>query len=180
DGSDWQRNESPADRVLSAAVPSHSRERWVVGERLHRVDQRRPSQAALSGSLSAPLTGGPGLLRPPPPGDTDGPGRTCRRIWCRGLLLLALLVPRQALAREALQRSAVVRPARFSVLPRLGERTLVAPLGRRRGRRPPGPDILSRRRQQPHSLAGSGIRRSALYPGRRPPFVPDIYPLRPS
>src|SRR5262249_27394483 len=120
DGSHCQSNEGTPDRVLSAAVPSHSRERRVVGERLHRVDQRRQGQAALSGTSSAPLTGGPGILRPPPPGGADGPGGPGQPIRCRGLLLLALLVPRQALTGEALQRSAVVRAARFSVLPGLG------------------------------------------------------------
>src|SRR5262249_25114862 len=148
DGSHCQPNESPADRVLSATVPSHPRERRVVGERLHGVDQRRQGQAALSGTLSAPRTGGPGLLRPPPPGGADGPGGTGQPIRGRGLLLLALLVPRQALARQALQRGAVVRPARFSILSRLGQRTLVATMARRGARRPPAPDVFSRRRSQ--------------------------------
>src|SRR5262245_23436534 len=120
DGSHNQPDEGPPDRVLSAAVPSHPRERRVLGERLHGVDQRRQGQAAVSGTSSAPLTGGPRLLRPPPPGGADGPGGTSQPIRYRGLLLLALLVSRQALTRQALQRSAVVRPARSSVLPRLG------------------------------------------------------------
>ena len=53
------------DRVLPAAVPSDSRERSVVGQGVHRVDQRVARQAAVRRPLPAASARRARVLRPP-------------------------------------------------------------------------------------------------------------------
>src|SRR5206468_4429556 len=51
-----------ADRLLPPAVPSNPGKRCVVGQRVHRVDQRRAGPAELRRPLSAASAGGARLL----------------------------------------------------------------------------------------------------------------------
>ena len=72
------------------------------------------------------------------------------------LLLLPLLVRREAAARAAVRRGARVGRARLPVLPLLGERAVVATLGRARRRRPPAADLQPEGRPRAHPLAAAG------------------------
>ena len=62
----------------------------------------------------------------------------------------------QAAARAAVRRGAGVGRARLPVLPLLGERALVAALGRTRRRRAPAADLQPRGRRRAHPLAAAG------------------------
>jgi glycosyltransferase involved in cell wall biosynthesis len=98
-------------RLIAFYLPQFhpiARERPVVGRGLHRVDQRGQGRAPLPRALPAPHARRSRLLRPPPSGDPSragGVGRRLRHLW---LLLLPLLVSRQAAAREAVRPRAEV------------------------------------------------------------------------
>ena len=66
-----------ADRLLSAAVPSDAGERSVVGQRLHRMDQRGEGAAELCRPLPAASALRSRLLRPAHRGRADA----ARRGW---------------------------------------------------------------------------------------------------
>ena len=97
-------------RVLPPPVPSHPRERRVVGARVHRVDQRRQGRPAVPRPLPAARARRPGFYDLRAPRD---PRR--RRPRCAGaprhrrVLLLPLLVRRPAAARATLRRGACAR-----------------------------------------------------------------------
>src|SRR5262249_61978783 len=92
------------DRVLPAAVPPHPRERRVVGQGLHGVDERHAVEGALSRARPPPPPRGPRLLRPSPPRGPRGPGGHGGQGRPPRLLLLLLLVPRKATPGEAAPR----------------------------------------------------------------------------
>ena len=102
------------------------------------------------------------------------PGRAGPRPRHRRVLLLPLLVRRPAAARAAVRRGARVRRARLPVRlcwanenwTRAGTAaTTRCSLAQRYSRR---------RRSRAHPLAGRGVRRPSLHPGRRPAAVPRL------
>ena len=102
-------------RVLPAAVPPDPRERRVVGQGLHRVDQRRRRR-----SRSSPATTSR-TCRPTSASTTCACRRRARRRptlaaahGIDALLLLPLLVRRAATARAAVRRGAAQRASRTS------------------------------------------------------------------
>src|SRR5208282_6060078 len=100
------------------------------------MDQRRKDGASVPGPLPTPPAGGPWFLRPAPCRNAPGTGRPGARPRYPRLLLLPLLVRGQAAAGAAVQRSPRGRPTGLSVLSVLGQRTVVAPLGRQTSRCP--------------------------------------------
>src|SRR5258707_15137586 len=102
----------------------------MVGKRLHGMDECCEGQAAFSGSLPAPFTGGPGILRLAIAGGASGPGRARGGVRNLRFLSLPLLVEWPAIARTACERDFEKRRTRFSFLPLLGQRKLDASMGR--------------------------------------------------
>ena len=86
--------------VLPAAVPPDPGERCLVGRGLHRVDQRHPRPAAVRGARAAAPARCPGLLRPAREGRDAPADAAGTRIRHRRVLLLSLLVRRQAPAGD--------------------------------------------------------------------------------
>ena len=164
-----RRPTGPVDRLLSAAVPSDSGERRVVGARLHGVVQRRAGAAAVRRARAAAAPEGSRLLRSPRSRDARGAG--CARAPVRDprLLLLLLLVRRPAAARATARRRTAERSTGLPVLRLLGERELDAPLGRTRLRSAGRAGILAGLGEALHSRVDPGVPRSALHPARRPP-----------
>ena len=70
-----------AHRVLSAAVPPHPRERRVVGQGIHRVDERHPGQAAIRRPLSAAPARRAGVLRSAADRGPAAPDRAGEALW---------------------------------------------------------------------------------------------------
>ena len=91
------------------------RERSVVGEGLHGVDQRRQGPSlCFRGHHQPRLPADLGYYDLRLPEARVAQAELARRLRDRGLLLLALLVPRQALARTARQRDPGQRPSLIS------------------------------------------------------------------
>src|SRR6266487_3701145 len=105
----------------------------MVGRRIHGMAQRRECAAALSGALSASPSRGSRLLRPEATGGARGASRPCPTAWHPRVLLLPLLVQRQAHSGATVRRGSRVGQARLSVLSLLGERELDTGLGWGRG-----------------------------------------------
>src|SRR5512141_2776885 len=102
------------------------------------MDERSPRRAAIPRALSTARAGGPSrLLRLARSHSARGPGRAGPGSRYRRLLLLLLLVQRQAPARAPARRHARQRSTGFPVLHLLGERKLDAPVGRTRTGGPP-------------------------------------------
>ena len=91
-------------------------------------------------SLSTARAGGPQLLRSGRPARHPPSGRYGARVRARRLLPLPLLVRRQAAPREADQPVPRDEGSRPAVLPVVGQRDLVAPLGRPGAPRPAAAD----------------------------------------
>src|SRR6185436_2165072 len=135
----------PADRVLPAAVPPHPGKRSVVGQGLHGVDERGARHAAVRRPRTAAPAGRARLLRSPAARGARGASGDGARARHRGLLLLPLLVRRTSPPRTPVRGSAALEATELSVLPLLGERELVAPLGWLGTRDPHGAAPLARR-----------------------------------
>ena len=154
----YRRARRPARGVLSAAVPSHPRERCGLGQGLHGMDQRHPGEAALPGSPSAASARRARLLRPSPArGDGTAGGAGARTRHLR-LLPLFLLVRWTSAAGAAPGGDARLGPPGHALLPVLGERELDPEMGWRRIRGHCRPVVHAR------------VLRAA---GRRPPALPE-------
>ena len=123
---------APGARLLPASVPSDPRERRLVGDRVHRLGERRPRPPALRGARAAGRAGRARPIRPvgsrcdAQPGGA-GRGARRRRIRHAPLLVRRAEAPRHAAAQPAR------RPVdRLPVRAVLGERELDAALGRPR------------------------------------------------
>ena len=138
----------------------------LVGRGLHRVARtsraRSPSSPATT-SRTFPQSWASTISDCP---RRAGAGRSRARVRDPRLLLLPLLVRREAAARAAVRRGAGVRRARLPVLPLLGERALVAPLGRPRRGRSPATGLQPERRLRAHPLASPSAGRPAGDHGR--------------
>ena len=154
-------------RLLPAAVPSDPRERRLVGNRVHRLGERRSGTARLRGTSAA---GGAWRARPVRPVEYRGdappvvPGQGVRR---RRIRHVPLLVRREEAPRHAVAQPTRRSDDRLPVRALLGERELDATLGRPRLRRS-DPSELQRglgrpvlRRHRP------GAQRPALHHRRR-------------
>src|SRR6185437_11653892 len=112
------------DCIVSSTVSPDPRERPLVGQGIHRVDQRHKSQTAFQRTLSAPFTRGPGLLRSPVAGGEGGTSRNGPRCGHCGILLLPLLVWWERAAYATLQRGGRFRKTGFPLLSLLGQSNL--------------------------------------------------------
>src|SRR5690349_4051305 len=92
------------------------------------MDERGAGASVVPGPLPATPAGAHRFLRSATAGSARQAGDAGGGAWHRGILLLALLVPRQTAAGSSVQRGARVRPAGFSVLPLVGQRKLGTPL----------------------------------------------------
>ncbi len=146
----------------------------MVGRGLHRVDERAPGEAAVPRPRAAARARAPGLLRPHGSERRRGAVRA-RAIARRArLLLLLLLVQRQAPARTSARGDGRAGDARFPVLRVLGERELDAPLGRPGQRRADGAALRPGRQRAPVRRVRATVPRPALHPRRRPPAPPRL------
>ncbi len=113
-----RRSQGPG--LLPPPVPPHPRERRVVGQGVHRVDQRDQGPTPLPGALPTPRARRARLLRPAGPRGPRGPGRAGRRPRHLRVRLLPLLVPREAPARAARSTRCWPRARRTSPSPCAG------------------------------------------------------------
>src|SRR5947207_8081519 len=102
----------------------------MVGQGLHRMEQRRSRRPRVLGSRAAAAAGGSRFLRPARSRRPVRAGGAGPRVRNLGVLLLLLLVRREEAARSAAQRALTARRTRLSVLHLLAERELDAALGR--------------------------------------------------
>ncbi len=127
--------EAEGSRFLPAAVPSDSRERRMVGNRVHRLGERRPGTARLRGTSAA---GGAWRARPVRPVEYRGdapPGVPRRGVRRRRIRRVRLLVRWAEAPRNAVAQPTRRSDDRLPVRALLGERELDATLGRPRLRR---------------------------------------------
>ena len=118
-------------RPLPPPVPPDPRKRPVVGEGIHRVDQRGPGRAALPRPRPAPSARRSRLLRPAGARGAGGPGRPGPASRGHRLLLLALLVRRAPAPPAPARRGRGLGRARLPVLRGVGQPELVGDLARR-------------------------------------------------
>ena len=157
------------------AIPENDRW-WGTG--LHRLDQRASARSRSSADHYQPrVPAGARLLRPGRAARHPAAGRHGARVRPARLLPLPLLVRRQAAPRDADQPVPRDEGARRRVLPLVGQRDLVAPLGRAGAPHP----AASRRTRRRQAVVGRALRlprprveRSARASRRRPAGLHDL------
>src|SRR3546814_12316803 len=92
--SDWSSDVCSSDLLLPAAVPSGAGERRLVGQGLHRMDQRHPCRPAVRRSRAAAAAGRSPLLRPSRPRNPCRAGGVGAALRHHGVPPLLLLVRR--------------------------------------------------------------------------------------
>src|SRR6185437_16424687 len=128
------------------------------------MDEGGRSEGAFSRPLSAATALGSRLLRSACSRSAARAGAARAAVWHSRVLLLPLLVQRQASAGASLRRSARLEGAGLPVLSLLGQRELDTTLGRAEQGSSDGAELLARGRPRHDSRAHPRFSRPALHP----------------
>ena len=148
----------------------------MVGSGIHRVDERHARPADVCGARPASTAWRARLLRSARAGSQTPTGGAGPQVRHPRVLLLLLLVLGPAAARTPARPHARGSRIGFPLLHLLGERKLVAPLGRLRAGHPDGAEAPARRSGAVHRGSGAGAARSALHAGQRRPDPARLSP----